>query len=155
LTLAPRSATKDYNWEAENSYEIFKLKMSAASATTVKGFTLHNYGDMSAQDYVKNVEVMAGSEKLSKVKASFNRDDELVISFDGYEIAANKNATFTVKASLSDDFDEYGKFIAFGIADADDINAVESKTSARAGVSTPVASTIVKVKYNTTSKKYE
>jgi hypothetical protein len=136
LELAPRAANKSYNYEAGESYEIAKFKTTnnGTNAITVNGFTLHQYGTMSAEDFVENVVVTANGEKVSGLKTSFNKDDELVVSFNDVEVAARKNVTFAVSANLGNEFDEYTKTIAYAIQDSDDVSALEKKTGARVSV---------------------
>jgi hypothetical protein len=70
---------------------------------------------------------------LKNVKSSL-KNDELKVSFDDQEIAINKNETFTVKVSISEDFDQFGDTINFKLDDTTDLNVVETKNSVRVGV---------------------
>jgi hypothetical protein len=69
------------------------------------------------------------------LKWSFDKSDNLTISFNSQEIAMNKNATVVVSAKFTEDFDEYGdpakNVIRYYVKESDGVNATELKTSAR------------------------
>jgi hypothetical protein len=64
------------------------------------------------------------------LKYSVNKDDQLVVSFDGVNIDLNKNATFVISASFKE-FDDYGETIAYFVEETSDVNAVEKKNGTR------------------------
>ena len=135
VTLANKGANgKNYNYEAGNSYEIARFKVTTNNAAILmNGFTLKNptsYANAVDMDkFLSDVEVTLDGKAI-KAKYSVNRDQELTISFDEIELAAKKNAIFVVSVSFSEDFDDYSKSTSYGIADGD-FNAVEKKTGAR------------------------
>jgi len=102
---------------------------------------------MAAEDFVENVVVTANGEEVKGLKANFNKDDELVLSFKDVEVASKKKVTWIVSASINEEFDEYAKFIAFALQDADDLTAVESKTNARVSISDHAGTAVYKLQY--------
>ena len=146
VTFVVRWTTKDYNYEAGNSYEVskFKVKAPADSAVLVNGFTLTNTGTdlVDVERYLDKVVVKADGKDL-KAKYNVNRDKQLVVSFDNVEVAAKKNVEFTVEMSFNSDFEDYGKTIQYAIAKTTDFNAVDAKTESRvkpdlSGITWPV-----------------
>ena len=136
LTFTIRNTEKTHNIESGKSYEIskFKVKAPSDSSILVNGFTLTNSGGVSLDKYAKDIEVTVAGEE-EKVTWSVNKDDELVIAFkDKVEIEAKANAEFVVKASFSDDFDEYNKSIQLYLDEASDFSATDSKTESRVTV---------------------
>ena len=139
VTVTARGTTKDYNWEAGELYEIakFKVKAPTDSSILVKGFTLSNVSTTNNVDirkYLDNAEVTVDGDKVS-ASYEVNKDDQLVISFKkDVEVAAKANVEVVVKASLSEDFDDYGKVINLKIAQAPDFNAIDSKTESRVSI---------------------
>lgn len=139
-TIDAKGTPKNYNFEAGESYEVARFKVSAASsALTVNGFTLKNQSsaDVDVEKFLDKVTVYAGSEKVDGLKYSVNKSKELVISFDDVEVAAKKNVTFIVNISFSDDFDDYGRWITYAIEKQSNFNAIEKKTWARLTVNLP------------------
>ena len=135
LDVEIKGNAKDYNYEAGEMYEVARLKATAHTSTIyVKGFTLTNASGLDVRQYLDKLTVTVAGEKVSGLKYSVNKDDELVVSFNDYAIELNKNATFVVEASFAEDFDEYGETIAYYIAASEDVNAVEKKTGARVTV---------------------
>jgi hypothetical protein len=136
VTLTARGTTKEYNWESGKLYEIakFKVKAPTDSSILVKGFTLSNVSTTNNVDirkYLDNAEVTVDGDKVS-ISYEVNKDDQLVVSFKKeVEIAAKDNIEFTVSASLSDDFNNYGNVIKLNIAESSDFNATDSKTNSR------------------------
>jgi hypothetical protein len=116
VTLTARGTTKEYNWESGKLYEIakFKVKAPTDSSILVKGFTLSNVSTTNNVDirkYLDNAEVTVDGDKVS-ASYEVNKDDQLVISFKkDVEVAAKANVEVVVKASLSEDFDDYGKTV--------------------------------------------
>ena len=146
VTFTVRWTTKDYNYEAGNSYEVskFKVKAPADSAILVNGFTLTNTGTdlVDVERYLDKVVVKADGKDL-KAKYNVNRNKQLVVSFDDVEVAAKKNVEFTVEMSFNSDFEDYGKTIQYAIAETTDFNAVDAKTESRvkpdlSGITWPV-----------------
>ena len=135
VTMTARGTTKDYNWESGELYEVakFKVKAPTDSAVLVKGFTLSTSGtnQVDIRRYLDNAEVTIDGDKVSS-SYEINKDDELVISFKkDVEISAKSNVEFVVKASLSDDFDDYGYSLKLVIDETADFNAIDSKTESR------------------------
>lgn len=132
VKVALQGSDKDYNYEEGESYELARLKITANGADIlVNGFTLTNDGDLDVtNDLLDKVTVTAGGEKVSGVKVTANKDDELVISFDKQTIAMNKNMTFVVSSSFSN-FEDYGKSVKYYVDGSSKLNAVERKTGAR------------------------
>ena len=135
VTMTARWTTKDYNWESGELYEVakFKVKAPTDSAVLVKGFTLNTSGtnQVDIRRYLDNAEVTVDGDKVSS-SYEINKDDELVISFNkDVEITAKSNVEFVVKASLSDDFDDYGYSLKLVIDETADFNAIDSKTESR------------------------
>ena len=135
VTMTARWTTKDYNWESGELYEVakFKVKAPSDSAILVKGFTLNTSGNnqVDIRRYLDNVEATVDGEKVA-TSYEINKDDELVISFKkDVELAAKANVEFVVKASLSDDFDDYGYSLKLVIDETADFNAIDSKTESR------------------------
>ena len=130
-TIDHKGTAKDYNYEEGESYEVAKFKVKAStSPILVKGFTLTNVGDLDLADFLDKVEVLANGTAVKWVKASMNKEDQLVISFNDYELAAKESVTFSVNVSF-EDFDEYGAEVKLWLAKSTDFNAVEKKTGAR------------------------
>ena len=135
LIVSANGTLKKYNYEAGESYEIARFKLKAGNAAiSLNGFTLVNGGNLSADEFIDNLVVTVEGEKVNGLKYSFNKDDELVVSFDEVKIDIRKNVTVVVSASFNEEFDEYGNIIAYIINDTDDVNATETKTSARVEV---------------------
>ena len=135
--VTARGGSKDYNWEADESYEVSKFKVKApdASGISVKSFVLKNTSNsLDTYDFldVDSVEVSVAG-KTVKATASINKDEELTISFKNeVELASKENAEFVVTTKLNSDFDEYGKFIQFKV---NSITA-NDKNNARITIST-------------------
>jgi hypothetical protein len=135
VILTTRSATKDYNWEAGESYEVakFKLKAPSDSAIVVKSFTLTDSQDnaIDFDDYIEDVKVtIAGKE----VKASYKvdgKENQLTINLNDVELEAKDNAEVVVSIKLSDSFDKLGKKVNFYIAETSDVSATDTKTNSR------------------------
>ena len=130
-TIDHKGTAKDYNYEEGESYEVAKFKVKAStSPILVKGFTLTNVGDLDLSDFLDEVEVLANGTAVKWVKASMNKEDQLVVSFNDYELAAKESVTFSVNVSF-EDFDDYGTTVKLWLADSTDFSAVEKKTGAR------------------------
>jgi len=154
--VTARWGSKDYNWEAGESYEISKFKIKAPddSAIVVKSITLTNKaidGDedvlMDTYDFldVDSIEVSVAG-KTVKANASINKDEELTISFKSdVELSAKENVEFIVSAELNDDFDEYGEYIHFTLWTTD-VSATD-KNNARITVTVGNAD-FLKYKFN-------
>jgi hypothetical protein len=135
VILTTRSATKDYNWEAGESYEVakFKLKAPSDSAIVVKSFTLTDSQDnaIDFDDYIEDVKVtIAGKE----VKASYKvdgKENQLTINLNDVELEAKDNAEVVVSIKLADSFDKLGKKVNFYIAETSDVSATDTKTNSR------------------------
>lgn len=126
--------TTTYNYEAGKSYEVAKVRIYATkAAVSVNGFTLTNNWTLDLDDYVEDVEVLVNGTTLKNVKSSV-KNDELKISFDDQEIAINKNEIFTVKVTISEDFDDFGDTINFKLDESTDLNVVETKNNVRVEV---------------------
>ena len=136
--VTARWGSKEYNWEASESYEVSKFKFKAPddSAILVKGFTLTNEESedadeddvlMDVYDFLDAGEVeVTVAGKSVKATTSLNKEEELAISFKNpVEIAAKANVEFVVTAKLNSDFDEYGEYIHFVIAKSSDISATD------------------------------
>jgi hypothetical protein len=138
-----RNTEKTHNIEAGKLYEIskFKIKAPSDSSILVRGFTLTNSGGISLDKYASEVEVtVAGKDQ--KIAWSINKDDELVISFkDDVEVEAKANAEIVVKASFSEEFDEYNKSIQLYLDENADFSAIDSKTESRVTVDPDVVGT--------------
>jgi hypothetical protein len=81
--------------------------------------------------YVDEVKATVAGENVS-ISSEVNKDDQLVVSFKKeVEIEAKDNVEFTVSASLSDDFNNYGNVIKLNVAESADFNAIDSKTNSR------------------------
>jgi hypothetical protein len=138
VTLTARGTTKEYNWESGKLYEIakFKVKAPSDSSIVIKGFTLSLTGvagsdNVDIKRYLDQAEATVDGDKVS-ISYEVNKDDQLVVSFKKeVEIAAKDNIEFTVSASLSDDFNNYGNVIKLNIAESSDFNATDSKTNSR------------------------
>ena len=123
ISIEAKGTAKNYNYEAEESYEVARFKVNAgASAVYVKGFTLTNKASspVDVAEFLDKVTVLADGEEV-KAKYSVNKDNQLVISFDEVEIASKKSATFVVNMSFADDFDDYGRSIQYAIEKTTDI----------------------------------
>ena len=129
------SNEKTYNWEAGELYEVakFRVKAPADAAILVRGFTLADDAEnwIEADKFAEDVEVTVNGEKVKGLKWSFNKDDELVISFDDVEIAGKETATIVVKMSLNEEFDNIGAWVAYYIEDLTKFNATDKKTGTR------------------------
>ena len=84
-------------------------------------------------EFLDKLTVKVDGEEADGLKYSFNKEDQLVVSFDELTIDMNKSKLFVISASLAD-FDEYGEHVAYYLADKADISAVEKKTGARLDV---------------------
>jgi hypothetical protein len=92
--------------------------------------TLTNSGKVDLKESLDNLTVKVDSKEV-KAKASINKDDELVVTFnEDVEIGINKKATFVLEASFKD-FDDYGESVALYVAENADFNAVEKKNGTR------------------------
>jgi hypothetical protein len=92
--------------------------------------TLTNDGKVDMKESLDELTVKVDSKEV-KAKASVNKDDELVITFnEDVEIDINKKATFILEASFKD-FDDYGESVKYYIADTADFNAIEKKNGTR------------------------
>ena len=131
VTVELKGSNKTYNYEDGESYEIARLKVSAGdNAVLVKGFTLTNSGKVDMKESLDKLTVKADSEEV-KAKASVNKDDELVVTFnEDVEIGINKKVTFILSASFKD-FDDYGEVVEYYVAEEGDFNAVEKKNGTR------------------------
>ena len=135
LTVSANPTVKKYNYEAKESYEIAKFKLQAGNAAvTLRGFTLENRWDLSVDEFVDKLTVTVDWKEVNGLKYNFNKDDELVISFDEVNVDIRKTATVVITAKFNGDFDEYGHTVALVVAAPNDVNAVESKTDARVEV---------------------
>ena len=76
-------------------------------------------------EFLDKLTVTVDSKEI-KAKASVNKDDELIVSFDDVEVAMNKTALFVLSASFKD-FDGYGDAVQYYVADSSHVNAVEKK----------------------------
>jgi hypothetical protein len=65
------------------------------------------------------------------LKWSFNKSDELVISFDDVEVAGKETVTIAVSMSLSEEFDNIGESSKYYIEDLTKFNATDKKTGTR------------------------
>ena len=114
---------KSYNYAAGESYEVAKFKVKAPqdSSIVVKGFTLENNWAITAPqrlDINKFFDKITVKVDWKEVKATASTDKkgELSVSFkDEIELSAKQSVEVVVLASLSDDFDEYGKAIHFSM----------------------------------------
>ena len=130
---------KNYNYVEGESYEVARLKVKAGSSIIyVKGFTLTNGSGLDVADFLDKLTVKADGKDVEGLKYSVNKDDQLVISFDELSIDMNKSILFVISASF-EDFDDYGKAVAYYLASDSDINAVEKKTWARLTVDRTLA----------------
>ena len=136
VTLEIKGSAKNYNYEEWESYEIARLKVKATNKDiTVKGFTLTNNlkGEtekaIDMKEFLDELTVTVDSKEI-KAKASVNKDDELVVSFDDVDVAMNKSALFVLSASFKE-FDAYGDAVKYEIAKDSDFNAVEKKNWTR------------------------
>ena len=135
LSISANATEKNYNYVAGESYEVAKFKLRAGtSAVKVRGFTLTNNEGLSDEEFVDEVVVTFDGKEVKGLRYDFDNDDKLVVSFDAEEIAINKNATIVVKATFTEDFDEYNEAIQYYVAETTDIKAVESKTSSQVTV---------------------
>ena len=125
---------KNYNYVEGESYEIARLKVTAGNAIIyVKGFTLTNGSGLDMADFLDKLSVKVDGEEVDGLKYSINKDEQLVVSFDELTIDMNKSKLFVISATL-EDFDDYGKAVAYYLASTSDFNAVEKKTGARLDV---------------------
>jgi hypothetical protein len=136
VTFTVRGTTKDYNYEAGNSYEVskFKVKAPADSAILVKGFTLTNIAatKVDVERYLDKLTVTAdGKDLKAKYNISKSDRDQIVISFDDVEVAAKKNVEFVVSMSFNEDFEDYSKSIQYSIKEEVNFSAVDAKTESR------------------------
>ena len=138
VTVEVKGSDKNYNYEAWNIYEVARLKVKATNKDIlVKGFTLTNKLQstdteklLDMKEFLDELTVTVDSKEI-KAKASVNKDDELVVSFDGeVEVAMNKSALFVLSASFKD-FDAYGDAIRYELSNNSDFNAVEKKNGTR------------------------
>ena len=131
VTVELKGSNKTYNYEDWESYEVARLKVSAGdNAVLIKGFTLTNAGKVDMKESLDELTVKADSKEI-KAKASVNKDDELVVSFnEDVLIDINKKVTFVLEASFKD-FDDYGESVEYYIAEEGDFNAVEKKNGTR------------------------
>ena len=129
------AGVKTYNYEAGKSYEVAKMRVYATKAAiSVDGFTLTNDGNLELDDYIEDVEVLVDGTALKNVKSSL-KNNELKVTFDSEEIAINKNKIFTVKVTISDEFDQFGDTIKFKLDETTDLNVTETKNNVRVEVS--------------------
>ena len=141
------NTTKTYNYEAGKSYEVAKMRVYATkAAVSVDGFTLTNEGNLELDDYIEDVEVLVDGTALKNVKASL-KNDELKITFDAEEIAINKNKIFTIKVTLSDEFDQFGDTIQFKLDEPTDLNVTETKNNVRVEVTAKTGSFVSPTTY--------
>jgi len=139
VTLTDKDATKNYNYEAGEYYQVAKFKLKASnSAVTVNWFTMVNNGSLDLEEFLNGVKVLANGTELKGVNYTVD-NDKLTISFDAYELAAKWDVTLTVTIAL-DDFDEYGTDAKFAIAGTD-FRMTEKKTWARVSPTGSVAGT--------------
>jgi hypothetical protein len=137
ITFSSNPSTKDYNWEAGEYYEVAKFKVTAPEESSIllRGFTFANTiegnNGLDVRKYFENAEVTIAGEKVSGLKASVNKDDELVVSFNDVEVAAKKKAEVIVKISLADDFDTFGNTVKYQLKD---FVAVDGKVESRVAV---------------------
>jgi hypothetical protein len=82
------------------------------------------------EDFLDKLTVKVDGENVAGLKYSINKDEQLVVSFDEITLDMNKSKIFVISASL-EDFDDYGKAVAYYLATESDFNAVEKKTGAR------------------------
>ena len=131
VTVEMKGTPKTYNYEEGESYEIARVKVAAGdNAVLVRWFTLSNAGKVDMKESLDELTVKADSKEI-KAKASVNKDDELVVSFnEDVEIDINKKVTFVLSASFKD-FDDYGESVSYYIAEDADFNAVEKKNETR------------------------
>jgi len=131
VAIELKGSNKTYNYEEGESYEVARVKVSAwDAAVLVKGMTLTNDGKVDMKESLDELTVKVDSKEV-KAKASVNKDDELVITFnEDVEIDINKKATFILEASFKD-FDDYGESVKYYIADTADFNAIEKKNGTR------------------------
>ena len=131
------SARKDYNFEAGKLYEIakFRVKSPSDAAILVKGFTLTDKGTtnnaIDADKFAKDVTVTFNGKEVSGLKWKFNKDEELVVSFNEVEIAGKETATIVVNMSFTEEFDNFGESSNFYISDLSNFNAIDKKTETR------------------------
>ena len=118
-------------WEM---YDVAKMKITATSAAVlVNWFTLTNTADLALDDYIDSIEILRDWNSVKNVTFSAKRN-ELKISFSDEEIAIKKNATFTVKVSISDEYDRFGEKVNFKLDSEEDLYVVETKNSVRVKV---------------------
>ena len=135
ITLDNRWTDKAYNYAAGESYEIIKFKVTAQDAPVImKQFKLNNTlavaNAVDMYDYLDDLEVLVDG---SAIKARYSVDKstkDITVSFDEIELWAKKWATFTVKATFTEDFDSYNKSVSYQIK-ANEFTATEKKTGAR------------------------
>ena len=142
VTVNIKWSNKNYNYEEGKSYEIARLQIKATNKDIlVNGFTLTNdvkgLTDVRALDmkeFLDDLTVVVNSKEI-KAKATVNKDDELVVTFnESVEVAMNKTALFVLSASFKD-FDAYGDSVRYYVAESADINAVEKKNTTRVTLS--------------------
>ena len=124
--------TKEYNYEAGESYEVSKFKVKAPddSAIKISGFTLTDAGNLKIYDYFDEIEVLVAGEAV-KATTNVNKDEELTVSFkNAVEIAAKASTEFVVNVTLNDEFDEYGKNVVLSLKNVSDLSATD-KNNAR------------------------
>ncbi len=129
------SATKDYAWEADKSYEVAKFRVKAPSDANilVKWFTLTDSKKnvIDADKYAKDVTVTFDGKEVSGLKWSINKDDELVVSFDEVEVEGKKTASIAVNMSFTEEFDNFNQSVQYYIKDITKFNATDKKTGTR------------------------
>jgi hypothetical protein len=126
------TATKDYNWAADEMYEVAKFKVTAPddSSIVLRGFTFAKgeNNDLDLRKYFDSAEVTIAGEKVKNLEATVNKDDELVVTFKDVEVAAKSKSEVIVKISLTDDFDTFNKKVQLSLKD---FVAVDGKVSSR------------------------
>ena len=142
-TVNVKGNNKDYNYEANNFYEVSRLKVKAGtSAISVNGITLTNVATWTANKvfdvdkFVSKVEVTADGKAVNGLKYNLTKDNEIVMSFDNIDIDINKDVQFVVSIAM-DSFDEFQSYARLVLADEGDLKATEKKTGARITVTAP------------------
>jgi len=119
-----------YNYEAWKEYQIAKFRLKAGNAEiSVKWFTLKETAkSLDMEKYIDEITVKAGDTTLRLSTSDVNRDWTIKVVFPEQSIEAKKNVDFTVYATLTEDFEDFGDSITLTI---DAVDAKEVKTSAR------------------------
>jgi hypothetical protein len=135
---------KDYNWSAENLYEVAKFKVNTPddSSIILRGFTFTKAGTLDIRKYFDKAEVLVAGEKVSGLEANVNKNDELVVSFKDYEVAAKTKAEVVVKIALTEDFDQFPSTLTLSLSDYVAVDGkVESRVKAVDSTNAPYATT--------------